>query len=450
MGLLRRSISWPGSRRGGGHAAGMGQREDHRGPQRAGDPAVRVERDPVAQGWRPPSPHQLRCRRGLGRLGCRAGGRLVLPGRPEAESESLDRSARTHPGGVRPTGPSAYEGGGDRRKAGQPDAGAMEQPQDHRPRDPSDHIRIQQGRAGQDVPRPAGLRPRDGARQVCGHGGHGPERIHGDCGPPARRGGQPFSALRLGLHSLPSELPGSPPLLRAGLVGGGLRRGGAPGSGPVPEAGCRRGGHVWGLGNFQEGTGEGSLLGRNGWCPDLGRPSGCARRPAEGPHGPGHPGHRDVWVRPLHAASSLPISPPTPERPLSPSGSLPPPPQPLPNRLRIIGRIRIHHLRPRPRPPPPALLHPQAPQRLLQPTAVVLIPRPHRHPQGKPIFIHPNARFRPFSLLMPIYSYPFPPFFASTRVGSTATASTFPFPSVYPQSGRACRIWCQTPFSWSS
>jgi hypothetical protein len=99
---------------------------------------------------------------------------------------------------------------------------------------------------------------------------------------------------------------------------------------------------------------------------------------------------------------------------------------------------------------PPALLHPQALQRLLQPTAVVLIPRPHRHPQGKPIFIHPNARFRPFSFLMPIYSYPFPPFFASTRVESTATASTFAFPSVYPQSGRACRILCQTPFSWSS
>jgi hypothetical protein len=242
-------------------------------------------------------------------------------------------------------------------------------------------------------------------------------------------------------------------------MGGGLRRRGASGPGSGPEAGYRRGGHVWGLGNFQEGAGEGSLLGRDGWRPDLGRPGGCARLPAEGPHGPGHPGHRDVWVRPLHAASSLPISPPTPERPPSPSDSLPPPrilrnarpnpspPQPLPNRLRIIGRIRIYPLRPPPRPPPPALLHPQAPQRLLQPTAVVLIPRPHRHPQGKPIFIHPNARFRPFSLLMPIYSYPFPPFFASTRVESTATASTFAFPSVSPQSRRACRIWRQTPFS---
>jgi len=125
----------------------------------------------------------------------------------------------------------------------------------------------------------------------------------------------------------------------------------------------------------------------------------------------------------------------------------PPPPQPLPNRLRIIRRIRIHDLRPRPRPPPPALLHPQAPQRLLQPTTIVLIPRPHHHPQGKPIFIHPNARFRPFPLLMPIDSYPFPPFFASTSVESTATASTFPFPSVYPQSRRACRIFCQIPFS---
>ncbi len=75
---------------------------------------------------------------------------------------------------------------------------------------------------------------------------------------------------------------------------------------------------------------------------------------------------------PLHAASSLPIGLPTPERPLSPSGSLPPPPQPLPNRLRIIRRIRIHPLRPRPRlrfprrppAPPPAdgdRAHSQAP-----------------------------------------------------------------------------------------
>jgi hypothetical protein len=162
---------------------------------------------------------------------------------------------------------------------------------------------------------------------------------------------------------------------------------------------------------------------------------------------------------PLHAASSLPIGLPTLERPLSPSDSLPPPrilrkagpnpspPQPLPNHLRIIGRIRIYPLRPRPRPPPPALLHPQAPQRLLKPMAVVLIPRPHHHPQGKPIFIHQNVHFGPLSLLMPIDSYPFPPFFASTSVESTATASTFTFPSVYPQSRRACRIWCQTPFS---
>ncbi len=149
---------------------------------------------------------------------------------------------------------------------------------------------------------------------------------------------------------------------------------------------------------------------------------------------------------PFHAASSLP----TPERPLSPSGSLPPPPQPLPNRLGIIRRIRIHPLRPRPRPPPPALLHPQAPQHLLKPTTIVLIPRPHHHPQGKPIFIHQNAPFRPFSLLMPIDSYTFPPFFASTSVESIATASTFTFPSVYPQSRRACRIFCQIPFSWSS
>jgi len=117
-------------------------------------------------------------------------------------------------------------------------------------------------------------------------------------------------------------------------------------------------------------------------------------------------------------------------------------------RLRAFrSAFRIYPLRPRPCPPPPALLHPQAPQRLLQPTTIVLIPRPHHHTQGKPIFIHQNARFGPFSLLMPIDSYPFPPFFASTRVESTATASTFTFPSVYPQSRRACRIWRQTPFS---
>jgi len=103
-----------------------------------------------------------------------------------------------------------------------------------------------------------------------------------------------------------------------------------------------------------------------------------------------------------------------------------------------FGRVRA---------PPPALLRPQAPQHLLQPTTIVLIPRPHHYTQGKPIFIHQNVHFGPFSLLMPIDSYPFPPFFASTRVESTATASTFTFPSVYPQSRRACRIWCQTPFS---
>jgi hypothetical protein len=45
---------------------------------------------------------------------------------------------------------------------------------------------------------------------------------------------------------------------------------------------------------------------------------------------------------------------------------------------------------------------------------------------------------------------PFPPFFASTRVESIATASTFTFPSVSPQSRRAGRILPQTPFSWSS
>jgi hypothetical protein len=87
---------------------------------------------------------------------------------------------------------------------------------------------------------------------------------------------------------------------------------------------------------------------------------------------------------PLHTASSPPIGLPTPERPLSPSGSLPPPrilrnaspnpppPQPLPNRLHIIRRIRIYPLRPRPRlrfprrppAPPPAdgdRAHSQAP-----------------------------------------------------------------------------------------
>jgi hypothetical protein len=180
-------------------------------------------------------------------------------------------------------------------------------------------------------------------------------------------------------------------------------------------------------------------------------PLGPNRPPSEPPFPPSE--------EPLHAASSLPIGLSTPERPLSPSGSLSPPrilrnagpnpspSQPLPNRLRIIGRIRIYPLRPPPRPPPPALLHPQAPQHLLQPTTIVLIPRSHHYPQGKPIFIHQNVHFGSFPLLMPIYSYPFPPFFASTSVESTATASTFTFPSVYPQSRRACRILCQIPFS---
>jgi hypothetical protein len=175
------------------------------------------------------------------------------------------------------------------------------------------------------------------------------------------------------------------------------------------------------------------------------------RQPSESPFQPSE--------EPLHAASSLPIGLPTPERPLSPSGSLPPPrilrnagsnpppSQPLPNRLRIIRRIRLYPLRPPPRPPPPALLHPQALQHLLQPTTIVLIPRPHHHTQRKPIFIHQNVHFGSFPLLMPVDPYPFPPFFASTSVESTATASTFTFPSVYPQSRRAGRIWCQIPFS---
>jgi hypothetical protein len=107
-----------------------------------------------------------------------------------------------------------------------------------------------------------------------------------------------------------------------------------------------------------------------------------------------------------------------------------------------FGRVRARPL--------PLFFTRKPPSTSSQPTTIVRIPRSHHHTQRKPIFIHPNARFRPFSLLMPIDSYTFPPFFASTSVESTATASTFPFPSVYPQSRRACRIWCQTPFSWSS
>jgi hypothetical protein len=38
---------------------------------------------------------------------------------------------------------------------------------------------------------------------------------------------------------------------------------------------------------------------------------------------------------------------------------------------------------------------------------------------------------------MPIDPYPFPPFFASIRVESIATSSTFTFPIVSPQSRRA-------------
>jgi hypothetical protein len=102
------------------------------------------------------------------------------------------------------------------------------------------------------------------------------------------------------------------------------------------------------------------------------------------PNGPPSEPSFQPSEEPFHAASSLPIGLPTPERPLSPLGSLPPPrilrnagpdpppPQPLPNRLRIIRRIRIHPLRPRPRlrfprrppAPPPAdgrRAHPQAP-----------------------------------------------------------------------------------------
>jgi hypothetical protein len=163
-----------------------------------------------------------------------------------------------------------------------------------------------------------------------------------------------------------------------------------------------------------------------------------------------HPKNRSTRLRAFRSAfrrrnARFPPRVPFPRRGFF--GPNPPPSQPLPNRLRIIGRIRIHDLRPRPCPPPPALLHSQAPQHLLKPTTIVLIPRSHHYTQGKPIFIHQNVHFRPFSLLMPIYSYTFPPFFASTSVESTATASTFTFPSVYPQSRRACRIFCQTPFS---
>jgi len=67
--------------------------------------------------------------------------------------------------------------------------------------------------------------------------------------------------------------------------------------------------------------------------------------------------------------------------------------------------------------------------------------------KGSPSSFTQTRAFVPFRFFMPIHSYTFPPFFASTSVESTATASTFPFPSVSPQSRRACRIWRQIPFS---
>ena len=70
----------------------------------------------------------------------------------------------------------------------------------------------------------------------------------------------------------------------------------------------------------------------------------------------------------------------------------------------------------------------------------------HAHPQAPPPHArkaHLHSPKRALSSLFVSYAHlllHLPPFFAST----------FAFPSVYPQSGRACRILCQTPFSWSS
>jgi hypothetical protein len=77
-------------------------------------------------------------------------------------------------------------------------------------------------------------------------------------------------------------------------------------------------------------------------------------------------------------------------------------------------------------------------------------PGPTTTLKGSPSSFTQTRAFVPFRFLCPSTPTPSPPFFASTSVESTATASTFPFPSVYPQFGRACRILCQTPFSWSS
>jgi hypothetical protein len=71
----------------------------------------------------------------------------------------------------------------------------------------------------------------------------------------------------------------------------------------------------------------------------------------------------------------------------------------------------------------------------------------HAHPQAPPPHArkaHLHSPKRALSSLFVSYAHLLlhlpPPFFAST----------FAFPSVYPQSGRAGRILCQTPFSWSS
>jgi hypothetical protein len=116
------------------------------------------------------------------------------------------------------------------------------------------------------------------------------------------------------------------------------------------------------------------------------------------------------------------------------------------------------HHRPHPYTLPPAASAP-APSRSASPAGPPAPPqtdddRAHSQappPPSREAHLHSPKR----ALSSPFASYahrslPLPPFFASTRVESMATASTFPFPSVYPQSGRACRIWCQTPFSWSS
>jgi hypothetical protein len=71
------------------------------------------------------------------------------------------------------------------------------------------------------------------------------------------------------------------------------------------------------------------------------------------------------------------------------------------------------HHRPHPYPPlrpRPRLRFPAGPPRLLQPTAIVRIPRPHHHPQGKPSSFTQTRAFVPFRLLCPSIPTPSPLF----------------------------------------